>query len=283
MSSNTDESIWGAIGIGLLVWFGIEYWQIIFPIIIGIIAIVAIVWFAVRKHKKNEETKRIEEEKRTATAEKRKAARKAAAEKRKEAEEKRLLELDINQVGFWNFISKGKRTKNKKETDEILCEILDYSIVIDTNIWMDSRLDAFWNDLFEQCSSNNCKIIIYSSNFDEVERLKSSSNEEKRCRARLALNRIKKFSDSDLLIIENIKNKIDSSAYADPDIINLCKELRRKHKDFCLITNDKALIVRARHCLFESQKNKKTETSKILSIGYTKYNIGEPQSDIIRF
>lgn len=108
MSSDNDSGFWiiivGLIGAFII----IHWWYIVVPIIIAIIVIVAIVWFAVRKHKKNEETKfveegkrkafetivefeeetkRIEEEKRNATAEKRKAARKAATEKRKAEEE----------------------------------------------------------------------------------------------------------------------------------------------------------------------------------------------------
>ncbi len=254
-----------------------KWWYIAVPIVVAIVMIAAIIWFAVWKHGKNEETKIVEEGK-----------RKAEEEMRKAKEERQSLILDINQTGFWNFIYRGIPTNNRIDTNAILSEITKYPIIVDTNIWMDVDLDCFWQDVFKQCSILKRQIIIPSTVYDEIIRLRKEnpsveqiqmarlgirSYEGKSFKARLALKRIMRFSDSGLLNIHDIKKVSNPYAYADIDIINTCEYIQNQSniKMFSLITNDKDLIIRTRHILNEQKTGSKAITCKILSIGHTKY------------
>lgn len=238
------------------------------------------------KEKNKEEEKRMAEELRK-SEERRKAEELRKAEEMRMAEEMRLRFLEIQQIGFWNFIYRGIPTTNKNDSEKILAEIVKHPIIIDTNIWMDSDLDCFWQDIYMQCFKQKQRIIVPSSVYDEIIRLKKDNpsveqihmarlgfmpHEGKGFKARLALKRIKMFSDADLLDT-NIKKVSNPYAYADVDIINLCERLQNEAntKKFSLITNDKDLIIRTRHILNEQKTVGEAETCRIVSVGYTKY------------
>lgn len=178
---------------------------------------------------------------------------------------------DVRRTGFWNFICKGV-THNKSDTDKILNEIIKHPIIIDTNIWMESDFDCFWSDIYVLCLQNNQKIFIPASVYDEIVRLKKDYDQEKKFRARLALDRVMKFSNDNLLCINDIKKAMNSYAYADIDIITMCEfiECKTGERMYSLITNDKDLIVRTRHILSKYEVNGE-ERCKILSVGRTKY------------
>ena len=239
---------------------------------------------AIKKNKElKKEEEKVEAEEMHKAEEIRKAEEMRKAEEIRKAEEMQLRFLEIKQTGFWNFIYRGIPTTNKNDTERILVEIVKYPIIIDTNIWMDSDLDCFWQDLYMQCFKQKQKIIVPSTVYDEIIRLKKDNpsveqfqyfvpHEGKGFKARLALKRIKMFSDADLLHI-NIKKVSNPYAYADIDIINLCERLQNETttKMFSLITNDKDLSIRTRHILNDQQKVGEEETCRILSVGYTKY------------
>lgn len=219
------------------------------------VIVVNIIRLIVRNNQKETERKKIEEKKRS------------------QLEAWRTLILDINQTGFWSFIYKGIPTKDKKDTNMILAEITNYPIIIDTNIWMDTDLDCFWQDLYTQCCVKKQKVIVPSTVYEEIITLKKNSDQEKSFKARLAQGRIMDFSNADLLLIHDIKKTPNPYAYADIDIINMCEYILNKTntKMFSLITNDKDLIIRTRHILNEHKINNDTEICRILSVGHTKY------------
>ena len=137
---------------------------------------------------------------------------------------------------------------------------------------MDEDLVGFWTDLYNQCSTKHIQIVVTSSAYDEIIRIKKESFDKiKRLRAQIAFVRIKLFSDCGLLNIHNIKKVRNPYAYADPDIIKLCKYICDEKNGSCsLITNDKDLIVRTRHVLGINNEEEEKKC-RILSVVPTFY------------
>lgn len=235
-----EKTILNFIAALIILWLVFSFWYIILPIIF----IILIGYIAYRVIRSNKETER----------------------------EKQLIS-DVCRTGFWNFIYKGVPTRNKNETDMILNEIIKHPIIVDANIWMDKKLDCFWNDLYAQCITMKQKITIPSSVYDKFFSLKDVCIDETRFGARLALERVMMFTDSNLLNIVGIEETPNIHAYADADIIRMCDYILNKtnQKMFSLITNNKELIIRTRQILCQYKQDGELEVCKILSVGSTKY------------
>ena len=240
----TIQTILAIAAIIFIGWLVSSFWYIIVPAAVVVVITGSVVWM-----------------------------RKEKAECEKEEEKERYLISRINVKGFWSFIYKGKLIASRRETDMILDEITNHYIFIDTNIWMDSEIDCFWHDLYLQCSAKKRQIIIPSAVYDEIIKLKKDDNQDKAFKARLAFNRIMKFSNSDLLFIHDIKKVSNPYPYADSVIIDMCEYMQYKTNQemFSLITNDNDLIIRTRHILNQYKMEGEIERCKILSVGKTAY------------
>lgn len=186
--------------------------------------------------------------------------------------EEEKMRQNIRRVGFWRLSHDGKNTNDREQALSLLSEIVTHSIIVDTNIWMDKDLEGFWYDFFNQCSQKKRKITVPSSVYDEVVRLKNSTDKAKSYGARLALSRFLKFSNSNLIDLVDLKKVADKKAYADLDIINMFEHIQQETKEVSLITNDVDLIIRIRHTLVrENEKNRKA-AYKIYSVGRTEFS-----------
>lgn len=286
MSSKKDDE--GClVFLGIIVFFIFLYFVLKFIIRYWIyvlsISILLVVFYIYTVYKRNKED-----------------AKRAEAELKRKQEEKRLLMLDICEIGFWNLIYRGVPTSNRNDTNRILNEILKYPIIIDTSIWMDEKLTDFWMTLYSLCKHSHIKIFIPSTVYDEILRIHDESNNVNKKIAfmslsnpkvlkngigiikgvqetisiiELAQKRIKDFSDSDLLHIVFLHGVAKTESSACLDIISMCQYIQdnTKSKMFSLITNNDELILRTRHFLNENSKDGNTDVCKILSVGYTRY------------
>ena len=145
--------------------------------------------------------------------------------------EEEKMRQNIRRVGFWRLSHDGKNTNDREQALSLLSEIVTHSIIVDTNIWMDKDLEGFWYDFFNQCSQKKRKITVPSSVYDEVVRLKNSTDKSKSYGARLALSRFLEFSNSNLIDLVDLKKVADKKAYADLDIINMFEHIQQDTKD----------------------------------------------------
>jgi len=114
-------------------------------------------------------------------------------------------------------------------------------VLLDTNIFMLEKFDWF----FEFLLQNRIPVVILSDVYDELVKLKTSSNIEKSKRAKLGIRRVHLLQEHNILKIVNLDIAADMRAYADPNIINLFKSGRLK--DTLLITNDYDVKIRAKN------------------------------------
>ena len=193
---------------------------------------------------------------------------KRKAEERKLKEEEKWKEEE--ETGYWLFKEDGQSTENRAATINVLENIFHSPVLIDTNIWM-GDFDDFWKDILKMCQESGRKISIPSAVHDEIVRLKSGNDENKKYWARVALRRVLEFSNKKCIDIVDIKKSSNPAAYADPEIITLCGKLIDKKIankiSASIITNDVDLIIRARHLLNRDDNIR----CRILSVKLTKF------------
>ena len=172
-------------------------------------------------------------------AEERRKAKLSADKRRKDearqAEERRKEEI--------------VKAQHDLETNENLFHSkLSNTILIDSNIWMNSEYDALFTEMINAAEAMNSKMVILGVQLDEIENLKNSSKDENtKYGARCAFRRIDSAQDSNVLTIENVTLNATRNAYADPEFI---KYLLGNTEQGCLnpgvvfITDDRALKIR---------------------------------------
>ena len=139
-------------------------------------------------------------------------------------------------------------------------------LILDTCVWMaGEELDCFYEDLFNVLKENGGKITISADILDELSRLKTDSNSQKRAGARRGLTRIEKFQNDGLIKTCGVKNVANPNAYADKSIIDFFM----KSDNSTLVTFDKELRIRLTAKLEEQNL---TNSRQILNIKPTKYN-----------
>lgn len=264
MSNESDSlgcEIAGAIAFFILLWFFISF-PIIFFILLSLLVLGLLAWLFWRYCTKTgrESAKRKAEERKLKAKEKWKEEEEKWKEKEKEKEE----------TGYWLFKEDGQSTENRAATINVLENIFHSPVLIDTNIWM-GDFDDFWKDILKMCQESGRKISIPSAVHDEIVRLKSGNDENKKYWARVALRRVLEFSNKKCIDIVDIKKSSNPAAYADPEIITLCGKLIDKKIankiSASIITNDVDLIIRARHLLNRDDNIR----CRILSVELTKF------------
>lgn len=162
---------------------------------------------------------------------------------RKEEEERENIR--VQEIGFWEFEERGL-TYSFQESMQKIAQMFFCPIIVDTNIWVDVKLDAFWESLRLGCMNSHSRIIIPPSVYDEIVKFKTNDDKSKRYLGRIGLKRIELFTNCDLLSMSNLSKVPNSSPYADADIISLSQSLARQNEKVFLITNDKDLGIRIR-------------------------------------
>ncbi len=162
---------------------------------------------------------------------------------RKEEEERE--DIRVQEIGFWEFEEHGL-TYSFQESMQKIAQMFFCPIIVDTNIWVDVKLDAFWESLRLGCMNSHSRIIIPPSVYDEIVKFKTNDDKSKRYLGRIGLKRIELFMNCDLLSMSNLSKIPNSSPYADADIISLSQSLARQNEKVFLITNDKDLRIRIR-------------------------------------
>ncbi len=153
--------------------------------------------------------------------------------------------IRVQEIGFWEFEERGL-TYSFQESMQKIAQMFFCPIIVDTNIWVDVKLDAFWESLRLGCMNSHSRIIIPPSVYDEIVKFKINDDKSKRYLGRIGLKRIELFMNCDLLSMSNLSKVPNSSPYADADIISLSQSLARQNEKVFLITNDKDLGIRIR-------------------------------------
>ena len=165
-------------------------------------------------------------------------------EKIRKKEEERE-DIRVQKIGFWEFEEHGL-TYSFQESMQKIAQMFFCPIIVDTNIWVDVKLDAFWESLRLGCMNSHSRIIIPPSVYDEIVKFKTNDDKSKRYLGRIGLKRIELFMNCDLLSMSSLSKIPNSSPYADADIISLSQSLARQNEKVFLITNDKDLGIRIR-------------------------------------
>lgn len=165
-------------------------------------------------------------------------------EKIRKKEEERE-DIRVQKIGFWEFEEHGL-TYSFQDSMQKIAQMFFCPIIVDTNIWVDVKLDAFWESLRLGCMNSHSRIIIPPSVYDEIVKFKTNDDNSKRYLGRIGLKRIELFTNCDLLSMSNLSKIPNSSPYADADIISLSQSLARQNEKVFLITNDKDLGIRIR-------------------------------------
>ena len=147
------------------------------------------------------------------------------------------------------------RAKAQKEWNRVTENLDRDFVLIDSNIWMQQEYDPFFEQLYltmksEPLRSRDRKLVLYGPQFDEICNIKSkfSFKHPKSKLARLALSRIEKFQEQNLLAIEPLSVESDRFAYADPLIIKLIVTTMddQPSTGVWFLTDDKELRIRVR-------------------------------------
>jgi len=131
-------------------------------------------------------------------------------------------------------------------------------LIIDSNIWM----KADYEPLFEVLLQLRLSCVIVGGQLDEITNKKNRTrfgSEENNC-ARLAIDRVEKLQEADLVEIPGITFEPDKGAMADPEILKYAVGEAEQKKFVTIVTDDKELRVRAKAIL----KKKAPEYYRIL-------------------
>jgi len=133
---------------------------------------------------------------------------------------------------------------------------LQQFLVIDSNIWMNENYDSFFLLLGVACNNQNCKLILYGPQFDEISNIKKNSTfgKGKNKSARIAINRIEEFQKNNRLKIEPVTIDAQRGAYADPMLVKLITKKSREGHQCTFISDDIELRVRIRQHLVDHSK-----------------------------
>ncbi|RMG03038.1 MAG: hypothetical protein D6741_02835 [Planctomycetota bacterium] len=132
--------------------------------------------------------------------------------------------------------------------ERLMQDVLKGRLIIDSNIWMNEKYDAFFVVLEQVLVDTGRKIELYGPQFDEICNIKhrTNFNSAKGRRSRLALSRIEHFQKRRILSIRPIRIDRNRFAYADPLILRLLVCAPKNNMPTCLITDDRELRIRAR-------------------------------------
>jgi rRNA-processing protein FCF1 len=129
------------------------------------------------------------------------------------------------------------------------------NVILDTNVWMSSKLDIFFRALKNKFKKSSIKLVLFGPQFDELCNIKDrESYGSKRGRlARMALNRIEVFQKEGVLRIDPLSVQASPKAYADPLILKLIQELASEGKQVTFVSDDRELRIRAREIASDLQ------------------------------
>lgn len=130
-------------------------------------------------------------------------------------------------------------------------------IIFDSNIYMEHEYESIFNFFVDE----NIKILMTQHQFDEIVNLKKDYDNSKRAKARQALRVIDFLTKTHILKIgfTSVDLKINSYAYADPEIFNFCLEISSKYKVY-LITNDKILSIKTMQLANRSNQSRSLQS-----------------------
>ena len=214
-----------------------------------------------RRRKEAQERKRKEEEAYKERKRKEEEAYKERMRKEEEAYKERM-----RKYGFYK-LKLGNCELYTKYANAEIDKMVKKSVIVDTCIWMSHELDCFFSQLLHCCRLNNSKVTIPAAVYEEVNRLKSDY--EKGNKAKIAFERIKRFTDLDALYIPGLKNVPNKKAYADKDLISLARKLSEGDQEFYLLTNDQELITRTKNLL------SKRELCHFVSVEPTEFSVSQ--------
>lgn len=132
-------------------------------------------------------------------------------------------------------------------------------LIIDSNIWMDDRpqYDNFMSVFRFILKSFNIRYIFYGPQFDEIcnKKKRTEYGESANRRSRIAIKRIDKLSNENLLEITQINFESKYPGHVDPLLVKLLLMDAKKGKSVALLSNDIELRIRAREKLKEHSVN----------------------------
>lgn len=112
-------------------------------------------------------------------------------------------------------------------------------VLLDTNIWMDDRLNSWFNYLPEILKQARTLLLLPGFIIDEVQALLHSDDKSKKYAARLARDRMDNLLNKNCVITKNV-SVFDKKSYGDPKIITFAIQ----NSKATIYTNDKMLVVR---------------------------------------
>ena len=129
------------------------------------------------------------------------------------------------------------------------------SLIIDSNIWMDDRpqYDNFITIFRFLLMHLDIRYTFYGPQFEEICNIKFRTvyGESANKKSRIAINRIDKLSDENLLRITPVNIELEYPGHVDPMLIKLLLMDAKKGKNVALLSNDVELRIRAREKLKE--------------------------------
>jgi len=151
--------------------------------------------------------------------------------------------------------------KQKRKISVLQEKILHGYLIIDSNIWMEPKYDNFFEILRQACKNSKYKIELLGVQFDEIVNIKKNTEykKSKNRKARIAINRIEKFQDEEILNISKITLDSKKYAYADPFIVKIIIERAKKGSKCIFLSKDKELKVRVRQFLINKIEDKNWE------------------------
>ena len=192
-----------------------------------------------------------------------------------------IIIIKVRKKGFFSLKYRDGECYFPNDVDCLLQKIVQGPVIIDSNIWGEPKLDYFWKQIFRYCQVLNSKIIIPGGVYDEIEYLacqtfpgiplkyweKTDEIDTIRSQAQIAKKRLMKFSNNGFLFVPGLEEGISINS-ADPAIIQMCENMRRRGTVFYLLTNNDNLIFRVRQILDEDLGK---EHCRIISVHPTKY------------
>lgn len=163
---------------------------------------------------------------------------------------------------------------NISEKVRIIRELLLHPCVIDSNIWMKSNYDFFFDILEIISKEYSLPVFLLGTQYDEMNNIKRRNDfdSERGRNARLALARVERIQKKGLIVFDSLNIGDDPNAYADPDIIRYMVDKAKSSNKVFLVCDDVDLRIRAREKLNEI----KTCESHIIGMNDIKDSLMEP-------
>lgn len=167
-----------------------------------------------------------------------------------------------------------KKSENNYENEFfylLFKKLENKNVYIDSNIFMAEPNEGIERFFYDFRIYDNVQIIMPSEQYEEIYNKKNKGNSKE---ARDAFNRIEQLVDLKKINILNLKDDINTKAYADPIFIKMIIDDLKKGKEVCFFTEDKDLKIRLKLNI-ESEKlpEENLEILSFKTLYYEKYNL----------